>query len=146
MLNLCCTTAFALALAAFGAAQDPAIQARERLRGTWAITHMKAKKAVAEDYRARGKVIFRGDRMLIQLGDDVLADHHLKLDPAGHPKRIQATHADGPYKGLTWSGIYELEGDTLRLLFAPPGKAPPAAWPTKGTQLKKVVVLKRTGQ
>lgn len=134
------------ALAGDGAGQREMKGDRDLLQGTWAIAHMKGTpKAVIADYLARGKVTFRGDSMVIALGDEVVAEHTFQLLPAAEPRRILTTHSAGPYKGITWEGIYAIEGDTLKLLFAEPGKKLPAVWPAKGSALKKVVTLKRAG-
>jgi uncharacterized protein (TIGR03067 family) len=38
------------------------------------------------------------------------------------PARDQPRNAAQPDPGLPWTGVYELDGDTLRMCLAPPGK------------------------
>ncbi len=45
-----------------------------------------------------------------------------KIDPTQNPKTIDIEVAAGPYKGVVYLGIYELDGDTLRICFAMPDK------------------------
>jgi uncharacterized protein (TIGR03067 family) len=52
------------------------------------------------------------------------------LDPKVSPKTIDFTPGDGPYKGKTFRGIYQLEGDELKACFAFPGKERPKTFLT----------------
>jgi len=44
------------------------------------------------------------------------------IDPTQNPKAIDIEVAAGTYKGVVYLGIYELDGDTLRICFALPDK------------------------
>lgn len=44
------------------------------------------------------------------------------IDPTQNPKTIDIEVAAGAYKGVVYLGIYELDGDTLRICFALPDK------------------------
>ena len=45
-----------------------------------------------------------------------------KIDPTQNPRTIDIEVAAGVYKGVVYLGIYELDGDTLRICFALPDK------------------------
>jgi uncharacterized protein (TIGR03067 family) len=45
-----------------------------------------------------------------------------KLDPFRSPKTLDAKVIDGPNKGAVILGIYEINGDTLKVCFDPEGK------------------------
>jgi uncharacterized protein (TIGR03067 family) len=45
----------------------------------------------------------------------------VKLNPTKTPKTIDYEFTDGHDKNKTYLGIYEIEGDTLKDCFAPPG-------------------------
>jgi uncharacterized protein (TIGR03067 family) len=68
---------------------------------------------------------------------------HLTLDPTKEPKTIDLKFTEGPEKGNTSYGIYELKGDDLKLCLTIAGKNRPtsfAAAPKGGHALE---VLKR---
>lgn len=52
------------------------------------------------------------------------------LDPKAAPKTIDFTPSDGPHKGKTFRGIYQLEGNELKACFAFPGKDRPTTYLT----------------
>jgi uncharacterized protein (TIGR03067 family) len=52
------------------------------------------------------------------------------LGPKASPKTIDFTPADGPFKGKTFRGIYQLEGDELKACFAFPDKERPKIFVT----------------
>jgi uncharacterized protein (TIGR03067 family) len=45
-----------------------------------------------------------------------------RIDAARNPKTIDLEIMAGEYKGIVYLGIYELDGDTLRLCFALPDR------------------------
>jgi uncharacterized protein (TIGR03067 family) len=53
------------------------------------------------------------------------------LEPGASPRTIDFTPNDGPHKGKTFRGIYQLEGDELKACFAFPGKARPKTFLTQ---------------
>jgi uncharacterized protein (TIGR03067 family) len=46
-----------------------------------------------------------------------------RIDPTKNPKSIDIEVTAGAYKGVVYLGIYELDGDTLRICFALPDRA-----------------------
>jgi uncharacterized protein (TIGR03067 family) len=50
------------------------------------------------------------------------------LDPTKTPKRVDVVLSDGPSKGKTMLGIYQLDGETQTLCVAAPGKDRPTAF------------------
>lgn len=52
------------------------------------------------------------------------------LDPKASPKTVDFIPADGQYKGKTFQGIYQLDGDELKACFAFPGKDRPKTFLT----------------
>jgi uncharacterized protein (TIGR03067 family) len=56
-------------------------------------------------------------------GDQTVVEWKVKtLDPTKTPKAIDFEITSGTYKGVVYLGIYELDGDTLRICFAMPDR------------------------
>ena len=63
---------------------------------------------------ANGKWAFqRGDKTVLEWTVR-------KIDATKRPKTIDVEVTAGPHKGMVYQGIYELDGDTLRICFAMP--------------------------
>ena len=54
-----------------------------------------------------------------------------KIDPAANPKAMETTASTGPYKDKPLLGIYELDGDSLKICYAAPGKDRPTEFNSK---------------
>ena len=58
------------------------------------------------------------------------------IDAAKKPKHVDVKGTEGPNQGKTYPGIYELDGDTLKICYDLSGKARPKEFKTAaGTQL-----------
>ena len=65
------------------------------------------------------------------------------LDPSQTPKTIDYILTDGPDLGKTQRGIYELDGDTVKFCFVPPGADRPTDFTTKEGSVRTLTVWKR---
>lgn len=84
------------------------------MQGTWVIDKaMLAGRDHTEDFQGM-KLTIAGDKYTVDFGKNT-DKGTVVLDPAKTPKRIDITSAEGPFKGKTLPGIYELKGDTLVL-------------------------------
>jgi uncharacterized protein (TIGR03067 family) len=64
------------------------------------------------------------------------------VDPASKPKTIDIVPDDGPDKGKTWSLIYTLDGNTLRICGRKIGEARPTSFDTKDQKEVILMVLR----
>ena len=55
----------------------------------------------------------------------------ITLDPDRKPRAVNTWDQDGPFEDQTVPGIYELQGETLKLCFARPGQERPKEFTTK---------------
>jgi uncharacterized protein (TIGR03067 family) len=96
---------------------DDAQKERERLQGTWELTGAVGGGKPVPPEKVKGvRVVFSGEQMsLVSPGDEPKREFTFKLDPTAKPKAIDLTALDGGFKGKTNPGIYQLEGDTLKL-------------------------------
>lgn len=109
----------------------------ESLEGTWTITN-------AESLQRGHKWTFAGGRLEGYGEPSKAVFAHYKLDPAQKPKGIDLTvrsGIDGPVL-FAVKGIYQLEGDELKIRFASKGEARPKAFPAEQAPAS-VLVFKR---
>jgi uncharacterized protein (TIGR03067 family) len=114
---------------------------RELLQGTWIVTALEedgAKKSAKEI--ANYKLVVADDRCMLHMNMDTL-DTTFTIDPNEKPKHLDMIPQQGPQKGTTWLGIYELDGDKLKICGADPGGDRPTGFSTKKGQM--LIVLKR---
>jgi len=124
------------------AADDPKDELK-KLEGTYTmVSGEKDGKNVAEQTIKIAKLVLKGDQHDVKIGDDTFKGTH-KVDPSKKPKTIDATDTDGPFKGKTVYGIYELDGDTFKVCFAKPGEDRPKEFSTKSGTGHMLHVWKR---
>ena len=117
-----------LALAAgllVAAAPDDAKNDLKKLDGTWVLASGENDgKKISADTLKTGQLTIDGDKHTVKVGDTTYKGTH-KLDPTAKPKTIDITPTNGDNKGKTSLGIYDLDGDTLKICWAPAGKDRP---------------------
>jgi uncharacterized protein (TIGR03067 family) len=112
-----------LLVAAAPAPDDAVKKEMARLEGTWSVTALTndGKKGTDEDVR-KIRVILKGNAYTAKVGDMVIEEGTWTIDPTQKPKTIDATATSGDDKGKKSLGIYELDGDSLKMCFGPAGK------------------------
>ena len=130
-----------------GARADDKADAEKELKkfqGTWTFESVEAggKKLPADQFKGM-TVTFEGDKYSVKMGDRVVEAATLKLDPSRSPKTLDATVTEGPNKGNVILGIYEIDGDTLKVCFDPEGKKRPTEFKSPAGSENFVNVHKR---
>ena len=128
LLALFCAVGFA-ASGGFGAAADDKADLEKEVKkfqGTWTFESSESggKKLPAGELKGF-ILIFEGNKHTVKKGDDVIQVGTQKIDPSKSPKTIDVTMTEGPNKGTVMLGIYEIDGDTLKVCFDPQGKKRP---------------------
>jgi uncharacterized protein (TIGR03067 family) len=116
------------------------------LQGTWKVTasESKGEKVPAEDLKDLF-LIFRGDAILIREAGKTQENFSYVLNPTKKIKEIDVTLKVGPQKGRIDRGIYEIDGDTLRICIQSNKKAPrPREFRSVAGMDLWLVVLQRT--
>jgi uncharacterized protein (TIGR03067 family) len=117
-----------------GAETDTNAEDREKLQGDWAVVSFIADGIKAEDDNAQS--LFRtvkGNEYTVYLFDKKLATGTFKIDAAKKPKAIDFFPSN--LAGKSMLGIYEIDGNTLKTCYAPPGKERPTEFTsTKGSE------------
>jgi uncharacterized protein (TIGR03067 family) len=122
-------TVLALALvAADEPRSDAAKKDTEALQGAWTMASVVVDgEPVPEDYARSGRLVVEGDRYTLTAGQQT-GISTFTVDPSKSPKQIDQKFIEGPQKGQSIQGIYELDGDTYRVCR---GMRPEGGRPTK---------------
>jgi uncharacterized protein (TIGR03067 family) len=140
----------ALGLVVFGGAatraDDKADVAKEvkKFQGVWTFESVEVggKKAPADEL-AGVTMTFAGDKYTVKKGDDVIQVGTQKLDPSKSPKAIDVKIVEGLNTGKVMQGIYEIDGDTLKVCFDESGKTRPTEFKSPAGSETFVNVHKR---
>ena len=87
---------------------------KDALQGTWVAESAERNAKAADDLRGH-QLTFAGDRFTIRSKGKVIYQGTYIIDPSAKPATIDFRNAAGEMKGKTWLGIYEMEGDVLRI-------------------------------
>jgi uncharacterized protein (TIGR03067 family) len=88
------------------------------------------------------KLVIDGDKYTVTVGE-VTDKGTAKVDSKAKPMSIDILGTDGPNKGKTILGIFELTGDTLKVCYDLSGKARPTAFESKPNTQLFLVTYKR---
>src|SRR5262245_687503 len=98
----------------------------KKFQGAWTLESSETGgQKIPADQLKRFIVTFDGDKHILKNGDDVIQVGTQKIDPSKSPKTIDVTMSEGPSKGAVMLGIYEFDGDTLKVCFDAEGKKRP---------------------
>lgn len=90
---------------------------QEKIQGTWQATEGTSDgKPIPKEQLERLKMVFSREKMSLFPPDGKnTVESTFALDSGKKPKAIDTTRQEGASKGKTAKGIYELDGDTLKL-------------------------------
>jgi RNA polymerase sigma factor (sigma-70 family) len=117
----------------------------ERLQGTWNFVALEVEGGIVPENIIKGSraVVQRNTITTISPTGQVLHKSTFHLDVASTPRALDLTYTEGPMKGATSLGIYELDGDTWKICIAPPGKDRPRGFVTEARSGLSVQTVKR---
>lgn len=90
-------------------------QAEEKsgpFEGTWELTYFE-RGGQEVKLQAATRLISTGAKFVVKRGDQVIAAGTGSVYPDQKPPASDTTYTEGPDKGKTFKGIYQLEGDKL---------------------------------
>ena|ERR1043165_3254450 len=116
----------------------------KKMEGNWTIESIvsKGEKPPADQFKDITMVI-TGNKIQMKLKDEAVSTVTYKLDAEKKPKQIDLTHVDGDQKDKVEMGIYELDGDTLKISSSDPGEKRPEAFESAAGSKVDYLVLKR---
>ena len=116
----------------------------KKFQGAWTFVSSETGGKELSADQLKGLILtFEGDKHTVKKGDDVLQVGTQKLDPSKSPKTIDVTMTEGPSKGTVMLGIYEIDGDTLKVCFDSEGKKRPTEFKSVSGSQTFVNVHKR---
>ena len=143
MRSVVLVLALSLLAGAEAAKEDESKKDQEAIQGDWAQQSMVVDGAKVPDDEAQA--LFRSmkdNKYTIYQFKKVIGKGTFKLDASRKPKTIDATTTAGG-RSLTLLGVYELDGDSLKLCFAPPGKPRPSDFTSKKGSEHRLSVWER---
>jgi uncharacterized protein (TIGR03067 family) len=113
----------------------------DRFQGTWVGTRSEVNGTPQKAPPFTVKVTFDGDKLLTTLGKGKPElEGTFKLDPKREPhKGYEVTTP----RGVVTKGIYELDGDTLKVCLGSTGDEAPKAFETEPLDGRTLIVYKR---
>jgi uncharacterized protein (TIGR03067 family) len=94
---------------------DPAKKELAALEGTWTMISLEVEGQKVSEDRVQGSELVIKDGKYIVTTRGKRHETALTLDPTQKPKHIDMVFADGENKDKPHRGIYEIDGDTLRV-------------------------------
>ncbi len=118
---------------------------QEKIQGKWTFVSGESDgKPVAADKIAKSVVVIGKDTILVRDGNNKTTwEVSYRIDPTKSPRTITMQLTEGEFKGQKTEGIYQLEGDSLKLCYALPGGTRPAGFTTKEGGKTNCFTLKR---
>jgi uncharacterized protein (TIGR03067 family) len=111
----------AVALGAARAGGD-ADKELEKLAGTWAATAAEDYgEKIPEEQAKTLRLVLSGNEFTASDGETAVMSGTFTVDPGKKPKTIDLKSTSGRHKGKTLEGVYELDGDALKICFVEPG-------------------------
>lgn len=115
-----------------------------RLQGEWTMVSGSADgQSMPEEMRKEMKRVCKGNETTTTLSGRVYLQAKISLDPAKKPKAIDYEMTEGPTKGKTQLGIYEVDGDTFKSCFSKPGDPRPQNFESKPGDGRTFSIWKR---
>jgi len=146
LVALFCAVGFAASGGSGILADDKADLEKElrKFQGTWTFESSEAGGKELAAGELKGLIlVFEGDKHTVKKGNEVIQVGTQKLDPSKSPKAIDVTLTEGVNKGAVMLGIYEINGDTLKVCFDAEGKKRPTQFKSAPASKTFVNVHKR---
>jgi uncharacterized protein (TIGR03067 family) len=133
-----------LVLVGVGDAPDASKKELSGLEGEWSMVSGVANgQAMPKQMVQSGRRVAKDGETTITMGGRLYFKAKFSIDPSQKPKAMDYNMTEGPTKGKTHLGIYELDGDTVRFCFAAPGRDRPTDFTAKSGSQRTLSVWKR---
>jgi uncharacterized protein (TIGR03067 family) len=131
-----------LVLVAAAPGGDEAKEDAKKLQGSWEVLEFEVSgKPLPEQFLQKVKVVFAGDKFKFDSGKPQNKDATFKIDPTKKPKQITITSEEKGGK-MDLLGIYEFDGDKLKLCLHASGERPTEFKSTPETKSLRMLLKK----
>jgi uncharacterized protein (TIGR03067 family) len=115
----------------------------KRFKATWRFVEIEVGgQKVPPKAFERDTLVLKGKLFSSFVGGR-LVHGEFKIDPLAKPKTIDIIFTEGPGKGHSQKGIYELDGDTQKICIAMPDQPRPTEFATKPESGHILEILQR---
>jgi len=137
----------ALLSAATASEPDKPQTDRDLLQGSWTCVSMERNgKAIPPESYKDGVLVMDGDAFTYTQGKQLVSRGMRVLHPESSPKGFDDHHSAGRFKGNTYLGIYEIQGDLFKTCNGSLGQERPKAFATTPGSGLLLIVYKRVKQ
>lgn len=127
--------------------QDAVKKDLAQLEGDWTMVSGEIDgQAMPEAYLKGARRVSRDAETTVTINSQLFMKAKYSVDPGKTPKTIDYTMTDGPTKGKTQLGIYELDKDTVKFCFGSPGKDRPTDFTAKPGSGRTLSVWKKAAK
>ena len=133
-------------LALVGADDAPDAVKRDMtlLEGEWSMVSGELSgMTIPKEMVKGGKRVAKDGETTITFNGRINFKAKFTIDPTKKPKTIDYLMTEGPTKGMTHLGIYELDKDTVKFCFAAPGRERPTDFTAKEGSQQTFSIWKR---
>ena len=118
---------------------------KDKMSGTWrCVSAVNGGKPLAQQIVEQLRLTLTKDGgYKTERGKQVLFDSTYRIESRKSPKQIDIIGTEGENKGKTAQGIYEIEGDTLKLCYTMPGEDRPEKFESKEGSAVTLIIWKR---
>ena len=116
-----------------------------KLDGTWAVRSVEVGGMKFPDEALKnfpGPLTIKGGKWTLKVGEQQQTGA-FTADAGKKPAQMDVKPADGPNAGKTLQAIYQMDGDALKVCYAPPGQDRPTAFDTKDKPGYALIVYQR---
>jgi uncharacterized protein (TIGR03067 family) len=117
----------------------------DQLQGEWtAVSLVLSGQALPDDFLRGSTRLVKGNETTVTIGGQVMVKATFTIDPSRVPRAIDYTLAAGPDAGKMQRGIYEFDGEVVRICFSSPGTARPTEFGSNPGDGRTFGVWKKT--
>src|SRR5262245_19118523 len=99
--------------------------------------------SIPDELLPTARRVCKGNETTVTIGPQLILKATFTIDPTKMPKTIDYQATDGPTKGKTHLGIYEIDGEQVKYCFAAPDAERPADFTSKPGERRTLSVWKR---